>query len=115
MICLEPSDTSSSLVTMTSLMGKKKAIASYKVILKYPTKEQDITHEEDVEDEEDKLNIYEGKSKAWDFLIISLTGIPFGLVMQCDENGHEFCKALIDKYGVSDEKLESLDEVKNRQ
>ena len=53
-------------------------------------------------DDEDKLNIYEGNSKAWDFLIIRLIEIPFWLVSQCDENSHEACKALIDRYEVSD-------------
>ena len=60
------------------------------------------------------MKIYEGNSKAWDFLIISLTDITSGLVSQCDENAHHARKDLIDKYEVSDEKKESLNEVKNR-
>ena len=46
--------------------------------------------------------------------MISLTDLPFGLVRQCDENAHDSWKALIDKYEVSDEKQESLNEVTNR-
>ena len=60
------------------------------------------------------MNIYEGNSKAWDVIIISLTDIPSGLVRQYDENSHVSWKALIDKYEVSDENQESLNEVKNR-
>ena len=60
------------------------------------------------------MNIYEGNSKAWYLLIISLTGIAFGLVRQFDENSHDVWKALIDKYEVSDDKKESLNEVTNR-
>ena len=59
------------------------------------------------------MKIYEGNSKAWDLPIINLTEIPSGLVRKCDENSHESWKALIDKYEVSDEKQESLNEVKN--
>ena len=47
-------------------------------------------------------------------MIISLTGILFELARQCNENAHEAQKALIDKYEVSDEKQESLNEVTNR-
>ena len=60
------------------------------------------------------MNIYEGNSKAWDFFIIGLIDIPFGLVRQCDENSHEYCNDLIEKYEVSDEKQESLNGVTNR-
>ena len=60
------------------------------------------------------MKIYEGNSKAWDLLIISLTYIPFGMVNQCYENVHDARKALIDKYEVSNEKQESLNEVTNR-
>ena len=58
--------------------------------------------------------IYEGNSKAWDLPIINLTEIPSGLVRQCDENSHISWKALIEKYEVSYEKQESLNEVTNR-
>ena len=60
------------------------------------------------------MNIYEGNSKAWDLIIISLIDIPSGLVMKCDENSHVSWKALIDKYEVSYEKQEILNEVTNR-
>ena len=60
------------------------------------------------------MKIYEGNFKALDFLIIRLTDTPFGLVRQCDENGHESWKSLIDKCEVSDEKQEMLNEVNNR-
>ena len=62
----------------------------------------------------DQLKIYEGNSKAWYFVVISLIYTPFGLVRQCNENAHETWKALIDKYEVSDEKQESLNEMSNR-
>ena len=61
------------------------------------------------------MNIYEGNSKAWDVIIISLTDIPSGLVRKCGENSHVSQKALIEKYEVSYEKQESLNEVTNRQ
>ena len=60
------------------------------------------------------MKIYVGNSKVWYLLIIFLTDTTFGLVRQCDENAHEAWKALIDKYEVSDEKQESLNEVTNR-
>ena len=43
--------------------------------------------------------------------MIILIDIPFGLVRQCNENAHKSWKALIDKYEVSDEKQESINEV----
>ena len=82
--------------------------------MKYITKEWDIPSEEDVEDDEDKLKIYEVKSKAWDFIITSLIYIHSSLFRQCDENAHESCKTIIDKYEVSDEKQDSLNEVTSR-
>ena len=36
--------------------------------------------EDEVDIDEDKINIYEGNSKAWDFFINIFTGITFGLV-----------------------------------
>ena len=57
------------------------------------------------------MNIYQGNSKAWDLLIISLVEIPFGLVRKCDENEHDAWKELIDKYEVSNEKQEILNKV----
>ena len=54
------------------------------------------------------MKIYEVNSKAWDFLIIRLIDISFGLVSQCDENAHDAWKALIYKYEVPYEKQESL-------
>ena len=35
------------------------------------------------------MKIYEVKSKAWDFLIIIFTDIPFGMVRQYDYNAHD--------------------------
>ena len=93
---------------------KTKAIARHKGILNYLTKEWDISSEEDAESDKNKLKIYEVNSKAWYLLIISLAYIPFGLVMQCDNNAHETWKALIEKYEVSGEKQEGLNEVINR-
>ena len=77
--------------------GKIKAIARHKDILKYLTKEVEISIEYEAENDEENMKIYEGNSKAWDFLIISLTGIPFGMVMEFDDNAHDACKVLIDK------------------
>ena len=67
-------------------------IARPKGILKYLTKEVDIPIEDEAENDEEKMKIYEENSKAWDFLIISLTDIPFGLVRKCDENEHDAWK-----------------------
>ena len=66
------------------------------------TKEVETPTEDEAYNDEDKMKIYEGNSKAWDFLIIGLTDIPFGLVRHCDENSHESWKDLIDKYEASD-------------
>ena len=93
---------------------KSKEIEGHKGILNYPTKQWEITSEDDAENDKDKLKIYEVNSKAWGLLIISLTDIPFGLVKQCDENAQESWKDIIDKYEVSDEKQESLNEATNR-
>ena len=60
------------------------------------------------------MKIYKRNFEAWDFLIISLTDIPFGLVRQCDENAHDTWKDLFDKYEVSYENQESFNEVTNR-
>ena len=43
--------------------------------------------------------------------MISLPDVPFGLVRKYDENSHESWKDLIEKYEVSDENQESLNEV----
>ena len=88
---------------MTSLTSGRKRIRKFrdkKGILKYLTKEVETPTEEESENDADKMKIYEGNSKAWDFRIVSLTYIPFGLVRQCDENAHDAWKALIDKYEV---------------
>ena len=42
-----------------------------------------------------------------------MTDISFVLVIQCDDNAHDACKALIGNYDVSDEKQEILNEVTN--
>ena len=91
-----------------------KEIARHKGILKYLTKEVEILTEEEAENGQDRMKIYEGNSKVWDFLITSLTDILFGMVRQCDESAHDLWKALVDKYGLSDHKQESLNEVTNR-
>ena len=72
--------------------GKTKAIVIHKDILKYLTKEVEILTEEEAENGEEKMKIYEGKSKACNFLIISLTDIPFDMVRHCDENSHDAWK-----------------------
>ena len=93
---------------------KNKAITRHKGTIKYLTKEVYIPTEEESENDEDKMKIYEGNSKAQYLLIILLTYITFGLVRQCCENAHNAWKSLIEKYEVSDEKQESLNEVTNR-
>ena len=60
------------------------------------------------------MKIYEVNCKAWYFLIIILTDITFGIFSQCYYNAHYAWKAFIDKYEVSYEKQESLNEVTNR-
>ena len=60
------------------------------------------------------MNIYEGNSNQWGLPIIIWTETTFRLVRQYDENEHEFWKALMEKYKVSEEKQESLNEVTNR-
>ena len=60
------------------------------------------------------MNIYEGNRNSWDFLIIKLIDIPFSFERQCNYNSHEGWKELIDKYEVSDEKQEILNEVTKR-
>ena len=76
-------------------------------MLKYLKKKWDITKEDDT----DILKIYEGNSKAWDFLIIILSDIPFGLTRQCNDNAHEAWMELIERYEVSEEKRDNLNEV----
>ena len=46
--------------------------------------------------------------------MIRMIDIPFCLVRQCDENAHDALKSFIDKYKVSDEIQEHLNEVPNR-
>ena len=60
------------------------------------------------------FRVEKGDVLGWTPSIISLTDIPFCLVRQCDENSHDARKALIDKYEVSDEKQESLNEATNK-
>ena len=55
------------------------------------TKEVDIPTEDEAYNDEDKMKIYEGNSKAWDFLIFSLIEIPSELVRKCGVNSHESC------------------------
>ena len=59
------------------------------------------------------MKINEGNSKEWDFLIIILTNIPFVMVRQCDQRAHYAWKELIDKYELSDEKQDILNEASN--
>ena len=75
-----------------------KAFFRHKGILIYLTNKLQIPTKDEPENVEQKMKIYEGNSKAWDFLFVSLTDIPFGIVRKCDENSHDAQKALIDKY-----------------
>ena len=59
------------------------------------------------------MDIYEGNFKVQDFLVISLTDIPYGLVGQCDDDSNESQKDLIGKYEVSYDKQDILNEVTN--
>ena len=82
-------------------------------ILKYLKEEWETPKEDYAEDDPDRLKIYEGNIKAWYLLIIKLTYITFWVVRQCNDNAHEAWKVIIDKYEVSDEKQESLNEMTN--
>ena len=83
---------------------KTKGISRQKSIIKYLTKEVEIPTEEAAENDEDKMKIYEGNYKALNFIIQSLTDIPFSLVRQCDKNAYDAWEAFIDNYEVSYEK-----------
>ena len=87
---MEPEDKSILMEVITSSMSEKKpkAIARHKGILKYLTEEWEIPSEEDAENDEYKSKIYKENSNTWNFLIISLTCINFGLVRQCGKNVH---------------------------
>ena len=54
---------------------KTKAMSRNKGILKYLTIKLEIPTEDEEDNDEDKMKIYEGNSKAWNFLIISLKDI----------------------------------------
>ena len=58
-----------------------------------------------------RLNYEKGNADAWDQLVLSLTGSPFDLIQEADEDAHKAWKILLKKYEVSDEKTESLNEV----
>ena len=46
--------------------------------------------------------------------MMSLSEIPFRWARQCNDNEYEVCIELLDKYEVSEEKQESLNDVTNR-
>ena len=77
-------------------------------------KDVDTPTEDKAENYEDKIKIYEENSKVWDSIIIILTDILFGLVRHCDESENEAWKDLIEKYEVTDEKQDILNEVTNK-
>ena len=91
-----------------------REISRHKGILKYLKKEVEIPTEYEAENNEEKIKIYKGNYRSWNLLIIRLTYIPFDLVRKCDDNAHDVCRALIENYGVSDDKKEILNELKNR-
>ena len=67
----------------------KKSITRHKGILKCMIKQVEIPTRDEADNDEDRMQIYEGKFKVQDFLIIRLTDIPYVLVGQCDENSNE--------------------------
>ena len=91
---------------------KTKAMSRNKGILKYLTIKLEIPTEDEEDNDEDKMKIYEGNSKAWNFLIISLKDIFFGLISEYDKNTDDARKDLIDKYEALDENKEKLNEGK---
>ena len=60
------------------------------------------------------MKIHKYDSKVWDLLIIIPRDITFGLVRQCNDDAHGAWMTLFDKYKVSEEKQERLNEVTNR-
>ena len=72
---LEPLGASISVVTMKFLLVeiKYKGYSQTQGHTKYMTKEVEIPIRDKAYNDEDKMNIYEGNSKAWYFLIISFT------------------------------------------
>ena len=101
---------------MILMSGKRieKLIAGHKWIRNYLTKKWEISKAKYAEDYADILKIYERNSKDYGLPIISLVDIPFVLVRHYNDNSHEAWKALMEKYDVSDEKQESLNDVTNK-
>ena len=66
---------------------------------------------EDTEDSKKATAFVKGNADAWDQLVLSLSGTPFDLILEADENAHKAWKLLLNKYEVSDEKQESLTDV----
>ena len=85
---------------------KTLALARRKGFDKY-LKEKHVKSEDSKKDTE----FTKGNADAWDQLVLSLSGTPFDLILEANENAHEAWKLLLNKYEVSDEKQESLTDV----
>ena len=85
---------------------KTLALARRKGFDKY-LKEKHVKSEDSKKDTE----FTKGNADAWDQLVLSLSGTPFDLILEANENAHEAWKLLLNKYAVSDEKQESLTDV----
>ena len=70
-----------------------KIISRHKGILKHLGEKVEISTEDKAENDEEKMKIYEGNSKTYDFPIMILTDIYFRLVSQCDESAHDAWKS----------------------
>ena len=106
----------SSSVRYVKFTGKGKDFHEWKVktLALARRKGFDRYLKEDLENTTDskKATAYiKGKADAWDQLVLSLTGTPFDLIMEADENAHKAWELLLRKYEVSDEKQESLTDV----
>ena len=66
---------------------------------------------ETTDDSKNATEFIKGNADAWDQLVLSLSGTPFDLILEANENAHEAWKLLLNKYEVSDEKQESLTDV----
>ena len=58
-----------------------------------------------------KKGFENGNADAWDQLVLSLSGTPFDLIQEADENAYEAWRLLLNKYEVSGEKQETLTDV----
>ena len=76
----------------TLALARRKGFAKYlKEDLQYST------------DDAVKKSFENGNADAWDQLVLSLSGTPFDLIQEADENAYEAWRVLLNKYEVSGE------------